>query len=103
MKMKFKTGNHVNINNTSYMGLVWTTYDHISSVLGFPTRKDDGDDKVTCEWDIEFEDGSVATIYDWKTDRTPKGLYDWHIGGHEKEIVAKVENLLKTPARLSKW
>ena len=30
---------------------------------------------------LRFEDGTVATIYDWKEDETPLGDYDWHIGG----------------------
>ena len=86
----FTTGN-ADVNGTSLQGYVYTTYDKIVEVFGNPTSSGD---KTTCEWDITFDDGTVATIYDWKECQTPKGYYDWHIGGRSKWAVELVTNLI---------
>ena len=72
------------VGGTSLQGYIKTTYDEIVEVFGEP-RYTGGDDKVTTEWDLEFEvddEYVVATIYDWKLGKTPFGEYRWHIGGH---------------------
>jgi hypothetical protein len=87
--------NHPNTdtNGTSLCGYVTTTLNELVSKLGKP-RSEFGD-KVTCYWNIEFSDKSVATIYDWKTETTPKGIYNWHIGGHSLTATEKVADLLE--------
>ena len=72
------------VGGTSLQGYIKTTYDDLVEVFGEP-RYTGSDDKVTTEWDLEFEvddEYVVATIYDWKLDKTPFGEYRWHIGGH---------------------
>jgi len=44
---------------------------------------------------LAFEDGTVATIYDWKEYETPMGLYHWHIGGMSKLAVARVQQAFR--------
>lgn len=89
-----KTGD---INGTSLMGYVTTTRAHIESVFGEPTSWGIGD-KVTTEWGILFDNGTVATIYDWK--RYEEGqpemdeVYEWHIGGGNLEAVTYVKEAL---------
>jgi len=92
--MKFT--NDANSNFTSFRGSVFTTYDKLVQVFGNPDfGPDDTDaDKVTCEWKLQFEDGTVATIYDWKTGSTPFYEYEWHIGGKSAEAVDRVLDVL---------
>lgn len=80
---------------TSLVGEVETTYDRLVEVFGEPhlTAKDSSDGKITAEWIVSFN-GDVATIYDYKERQTPKGSYRWHIGGHKRSVVAKVEALV---------
>ena len=79
------------LNGTSFKGDFYATYDEIVAVFGQPDFGPNKDgDKVTCEWCLEFEDGTVATIYDWKQYETPMGNYLWHIGGHDYEAVERV-------------
>jgi hypothetical protein len=64
----FKTHNETNvdINMTCLLGHCTeeVTYSLLVKIFGKPT---DGDGyKVDAEWNIEFEDGLVATIYNWK-------------------------------------
>jgi hypothetical protein len=81
-----------NSNGTGLQGYMEATYDQILKVLGPPTYKDE-DTKVTCEWVIMFEDDVVATIYDWKEPETPKGLYEWHIGGRLPKVVSYIQSI----------
>jgi hypothetical protein len=82
----------IDTNGTSLQGYVFTTYSYLRDILGEPNQ--DNCDKVTCYWDIEFSDRSVATIYDWKTNSTPLGSYHWHIGGKAPRSVEQVSKLL---------
>lgn len=78
-------------NGTHLQGYVGTTFAKLQDLLGEGLG---GGDKTTQEWCIEFSDGTVATIYDWKEYDTPLGHYDWHIGGTERRAVQLVERLL---------
>jgi hypothetical protein len=59
--------------------------------------------KSDAEWQVQFDDGTVATIYNWKNGRnycgdegTPTHLIrEWHIGGYSGDAV----DLVKTAIR----
>jgi hypothetical protein len=84
--MKIITNTAV-VNGTSLKGYIHTTYQELVDKLGEPRVDFCGDGKVTCEWIVEDSEGNIGTIYDWKTGSTPKGSYDWHIGGHTQNII----------------
>ena len=87
--MKFS--NDALVNGTHYVGEIPIYYHELIEIFGRPHSGPNADlDKVTCEWRLQFQDGTVATIYDWKTDRTPMGMYDWHIGGHDDRALSCV-------------
>lgn len=71
---------------TSLVAYFDATRREIEAVFGAPSYTCDSEsEKVTVEWVIEFENGTIATIYDWK--RYEEGTpaldeeYEWHIGG----------------------
>lgn len=74
-------------NGTSLQGYMTAYYHQLVEVFGEP---EGGGDKTTVEWCLEFEDGTVATIYDWKEYETPMGSYRWHIGGKDGMAVGAV-------------
>lgn len=80
------------VDMTSFQGYVSTIYDDLIKVFGEPQWRDG--DKVTCEWNLKFADGTVATIYDYREDTTPKGVYDWHVGGFNQYAVKRVTEAL---------
>jgi hypothetical protein len=88
--MKFTTG--ADANMTSLQGYMQAYYHQLVEVFGEP---EGGGDKTTVEWCLSFEDGTVATIYDWKEYDTPTGLYNWHIGGKSKQAVARVQQAFR--------
>jgi hypothetical protein len=97
----FKTNNpKTNVNGTSLQGYVSTTFDKLKELLG-PAGEGSADGKTNVEWTLEFVDGTVATIYDWKMSNIPTETYDWHIGGKSKKAVEYIQEALKLETKLS--
>lgn len=73
-------------SGTSLRGYFTATYNEVVAKFGEPL---DGDGyKTSVEWIVVFEDDTVATIYDWKSEspqHTPDTPYEWHIGGHNRK------------------
>jgi hypothetical protein len=80
------------MNMSGLRGEFAITYAELVEIFGAPNYGPNNYDmdKVTCEWMIEFEDGTRASIYDYKTGRTPMGEYEWHIGGYDMDSVDRV-------------
>jgi hypothetical protein len=93
--MKFTQAGWEAVNGTSLQGYVPATYEQLVERFGQP---EGGGDKTTVEWMLQFEDGTVATIYDWKEYETPMGMYHWHIGGKNNLAVARVTAAFKQGA-----
>ena len=80
------------VNGTSLQGHIVTTYFELVEKFGEPDFI--GGDKITAEWALEFADGTVATIYDWKYGDTPMYKTEWNIGGKTKEAVYRVYEVM---------
>ena len=95
MKYKKLDMNEMKSNGTSLKGYVETTYKNITKKLGEESfYENSSEEKTQSEWILEFKDGKIATIYNYKTGRTPIEKYDWHIGGHDVEVVKRVQDIL---------
>jgi hypothetical protein len=87
--MKFT--NRANINMTGLKGEFPITFAELVEIFGAPDYGPNSDmDKTTCEWRLQFEDGTVASICDYKVGYTRMGEYEWHIGGHSAEAYTHV-------------
>jgi len=83
----------INIGGTSFVGHILAEYDKLVEKFGQPIASFCGY-KSDVEWYIEFEDGSVATIYNWKNGYNYCGesglhhedIMDWHIGGRHESV-----------------
>ena len=101
--LTFETHNdtHVDINMSSFRGYVETTYEQLEAAFGKPHEGDEY--KVDWEWDIEFDCGTVATVYNWKNGPNYCGSHglnrhqvkEWHVGGFGWEAVECVLSTLK--------
>lgn len=92
------------VSGTSLRGYFTATRDEIEAVFGAPTiDNNDPSEKVTTEWYLVFEDGTVATIYDWK--RYEMGApqmgerIEWHIGGHNERACVLIATAMATRVR----
>ena len=72
-----------NVDGTSLVGYVTTTFDRLVQVFGRPCIEEPGElDKVNILWKLEIQKKTI-TIYDYKEKVPPTvGEYRWHIGGY---------------------
>jgi len=93
MKATFKS-----IEGTSFHdSVISETLANLISVLGKPNYScNDGKDKVNFEWEMETEDGTVFTVYDWKQYRpvSDHEVIEWHIGGKSRSDTEKAREEL---------
>lgn len=78
-------------------GHIIATRREIESVFGKPNYEtDDTSDKVTTEWEILFDDETVATVYDWKRYELGAPTMDerttWNIGGKSYAAIERIED-----------
>jgi hypothetical protein len=101
MKM-FLTHNdqHIDVNGTCLVGHITAHYSELVDVFGNPTEGDGY--KVDAEWKIEFEDGTVGTIYNWKNGpnycgehgKLPEFNTDWNVGGKGYDSWSFIDEVL---------
>lgn len=102
--MNFKTHNEIvgiHISDTSLQGQINADYYDLVDLFGMPM---DGDGyKVDAEWWVQFANGTVATIYNWKNGRNYLGndgldvraIEQWNIGGKSGRAVELVQKALE--------
>lgn len=85
----------IDTNGTCLQGYLDNVpYERLEALFGRPLDVW-GCDKVQAEWELQFDDGKVATIYDWKNYGTPyEQVRDWNIGGYDSEVVARIQSIL---------
>ena len=101
--MTYQTHNDIRINTnmSSGRGSIDTDYFTLVGLFGRPEHiSNDPADKVRVEWSVKFDDGTVATIYDWKDPTPIHEVRDWHVGGfspmaltHIASVVTLKENV----------
>jgi len=105
--MEFITHNQksIDIQGTSLQGYIDVPYALLKSIFGEPN---DGDGyKADAEWEIEFGNGTIAAIYNYKNGRNYLGgsgldaenITDWHIGGLSKDSLIKVKEAVRESTR----
>jgi len=101
--MKFKTHNdNIPFIGGGLQGYIYAEYKELRKLFGLPSDSDGY--KVDAEWEVLFDDGSFARIYNYKDGKnyngksgTPKTkITDWHIGGENKNAIPHIESLLKS-------
>ena len=109
--MQFTTHNDavIETSGTSLRGYIDCFYSDLVDTFGYPLSTDFLDHKTDAEWNICFEDGTRATIYNWKNGKRYLGamgldvcdIAQWHIGGFDVkavELVTKAVNEVRSKA-----
>lgn len=92
----------INTNGTHLQGYIHCDYDKLTETFGYPLSERFDDYKSDAEWVIQFNDGTIATIYNYKNGRNylgdaglyPEEITDWHIGGYDQQAVEKIVKAL---------
>ena len=86
---------------THLQGEIVVTYTKLIETFG--EAKGGSDDyKTDAEWNIQFDNGDVATIYNWKNGKAYLGCEGldlecidmWHVGGLTKDVVTEIQKIL---------
>ena len=85
------------ISGTWLQGHIKTTRRALVEAFGEPVKYEGG--KTTIEWGIVFEDGTLATIYDWKRYGLGEPGEDeemtYNIGGISPRAADKVREIIE--------
>jgi hypothetical protein len=103
--MKYFTHNQLPISaaGTWGRGLLNTSYDELVARFGKPMEDGYDDFKSDAEWHIQWDDGVVGTIYNWKNGRNYLGndgletwaITEWSIGGSSPEVVSRIKSIVR--------
>ena len=92
--MNYTKGTMEEVDGTWGQGSVCATYDELVTLFGFPFGAS-GDGKVQAEWVVKFDNGILATIYDWKQyDTATEDVVNWNIGGRSWQAEYFVQETL---------
>lgn len=87
------------INGTSLIGYISASLQQLKEAFGDPCYFSPSTyDKTQIEWRLLFEDGTIATIYDWKrygVIPNADEVVDWNIGGKNHKALELVQEALK--------
>lgn len=100
--MNYVKGTLQGANGTCLQGYIDADYDTLVELFGEPDTSEGY--KTDAEWCIVFDDGLVATIYDYKTGKNyngPDGIpaprnRDWHVGGHAPSAYQRIKDILNS-------
>ncbi|CAK0739292.1 hypothetical protein CCP2SC5_1010003 [Azospirillaceae bacterium] len=102
-KPTFSIINPDNINDpTCRKGVIKARYADLIATFGRPSNNNGY--KTQAEWWVRFEDGVIASIYDYKFEGVSlEQNTDWHVGGHIRDRAAQaVHNVLKVLGKKAK-
>ena len=92
-----KISNFDKVYDTSFNGLQFkASTKKIIGKFGEPDYRNEPTEKVTREWDLELEDGTPFTIYDYAEYRRygDNKVVNWHVGTTDKDETNKVKEAL---------
>lgn len=89
----------ININGTSLVGYLECSYQQLTDAFGEPKEFGYDDYKCDAEWSLEFANGEVACIYNWKNGKNYLGeegeltdkITNWNVGGVSSDVVELIE------------
>lgn len=97
MTRTFTNDKSINIAGTMLQGyLPDTGYRQLVTAFGEPTVGESDDGKTRVEWWLRFDDGEIATVYDYKAYDVPVvDLTHWHVGGTRPDVVDYVQEAVQ--------
>jgi len=90
--MKYKKAEYKESIGSSHRGEFTADLYKLEDLFGIPYEGADA--RTNVEWIIKFDDGTIATIYDWKTEEDPTKNKIWTIGGNSKKAFYYIASIV---------
>ena len=94
------------IIGSHFMGMIGgdenpLTYTRLCELFGSPMSG--RDDKSSCNWVLEFEDGLIATIYDYnqKIKDIKSDKIIWCVGGYDSRVMDRIYKLTRIDEKMT--
>lgn len=100
--MRYQKANPSRLNGSYHVGEINVNYSTLVKCFGLPHGKGDGY-KVDAEWFLEFEDGYVASIYNYKDGKNYLGkegqavvdIVEWNVGGFDRIVIDYIKDIVE--------
>jgi len=80
-------------------------FNQLTELFGKPIENETENTDTRYQWLIEFEDGLLATIYDWKVDYEKNSVWtqpiEWHIGGHDPRVMDRIYKITRVDEQMT--
>jgi len=96
--MNFRTHNDgpIDSHGCSLQGYITASIVSLARAFGRPIGHGRMCEPITTEWKIRFEDGQIATIYDWNESPVDhEDVVHWHVGGLNRQVVERVHEAFR--------
>jgi hypothetical protein len=76
------------------------SFEELVELFGNPITTEDND--IRLQWLIEFEDGLLATIYDYKQKKSIwTDPIEWSVGGHDPRVMDRIYKLTRIDEKMT--
>ena len=76
------------------------SFEELVELFGNPITTEDND--IRFQWLIEFEDGLLATIYDYKQKKSIwTDPIKWSVGGHDPRVMDRIYKLIRIDEKMT--
>jgi hypothetical protein len=83
------------VGGTHLQGSIDITYTELLDIFASPSHVPPVGEKTQAEWWLLFPDGTIATIYDWKSMYPTEDVRTWNIGGKDKDAEYQVKQAVE--------
>lgn len=83
-----------NVHNTSKKLEISARYDKLVELLGEPERGTDPTERWRVNWNVEFSDGGVLSVYDWNESDPVENVTRWIVAGHDFMTASRIYEIL---------
>ena len=89
------------VGGTSLQSTIAITYAELVDIFGQPSHIPQAGEKTQAEWWLLFTDGTIATIYDWKSIYPVEEVTTWNIGGKDMDAEYQVKQTVQETREIS--
>ncbi len=89
----WRYGSEKDFYGTQLVGYIHTTYKNLVKTFGEPDIQDGYKSRV--KWWIKFEDGTKASIYDWKDEKPLGKVREWNVGSENTDVLVNLRKMFR--------